>query len=151
MNNFIENASRFDIATGFHADPGPNAMLIQITDVNSDFVTPKYEFREVAQFRFDDVEDPNDPGAITDDDAAKITDLLLKAKRENMNVIVHCFAGLCRSGVVAEVGIILGFNPPDRIRIPNTLVKKKVMECLGYDINEKTSAFAQDFYNREFD
>lgn len=150
MNNFIENASRFDVITGMHADAGENSMLIQISDINSEHPTPKYKFKETCQFNFEDVEE-DEEWAISDLQAQEIADLLLRAKEQHMNVIVHCHAGLCRSGAVAEVGVILGFNPPDRIRIPNTLVKKKIMLALGYEINESTSVFAEEFYNRGFD
>ena len=56
MNNFIQNASRFDIITGHHADAGENSMLIQIVDFFDTFPTPKYNFKEVLQFKFDIVE-----------------------------------------------------------------------------------------------
>lgn len=150
MNNFIENASRFDVATGHHADAGVNSMLIQISDINAEHPTPKMAFKEVYQFRFEDIEEDTE-FAITGEQAKMIARLLRKAQESNMNVIVHCHAGLCRSGAVAECGIMLGFNPPDRIRLPNALVKKKIMKELGFEINESTSVFAEEFYNRCFD
>ena len=150
MNNFIENVSRFDISTGFHADAGENSMLIQIVDFFDTFPTPKYNFKETLQFKFDDIEDEG-PTSCTNEQAKEIAQALLRAKEQHMNVIVHCFAGLCRSGAVAEVGIMLGFNPPDRIRLPNTLVKGKILKALGMKIDERTSVFAEEFYNREFD
>jgi len=150
MNNFIENASRFDVSTGFHSDAGENSMLIQISDILSEHPTPKMKFKEIYGFRFEDTEEDTEE-AISDKQAQEIADLLRKAKNQHMNVIVHCHAGLCRSGAVVECGLFLGFNPPDKIRIPNTLVKKKIMKELGYEANEHTSAFAQDFYNRCFD
>lgn len=149
-NNFIENASRFDVITGMHADAGENSMLIQISDIISPHPTPKYKFKEVHQFNFEDIEE-DEEWAISDSQAQEIADLLRKAKEQHMNVIVHCHAGLCRSGAVVECGLLLGFSPPDKLRIPNTLVKKKIMRVLGYETNEKTSAFAEDFYNRIFD
>jgi predicted protein tyrosine phosphatase len=56
-----------------------------------------------------------------------------------MNVVVHCTAGLCRSGAVAEVGIMMGFDDTERTRIPNIRVKHRMMKVLGwtYDANEK--------------
>lgn len=150
MNNFIENASRFDVATGHHADAGVNSMLIQISDINAEHPTPKLQFKEVYQFKFEDIEEDTE-FAITGAQAKAIADLLRKAHQDNMNIIVHCHAGLCRSGAVAECGIMLGFNPPDRIRLPNALVKKKIMKELGFEINESTSVFAEECYNRSFD
>ena len=55
-----------------------------------------------------------------------------------MNVVVHCVAGVCRSGAVAEVGVMMGFRDAEAFRSPNLLVKHKMMKCLGwtYDENE---------------
>ena len=55
-----------------------------------------------------------------------------------MNVIVHCHAGVCRSGAVCEVGVILGFEDTDAFRSPNLLVKHRMMKHLGltYDADE---------------
>jgi len=150
VNNFIENVSRFDISIGFHADAGENSMLIQIVDFFDTFPTPKYTFKEILQFKFDDIEDEG-PTSCTEEQAKEIASALLRAKEQHMNVIVHCFAGLCRSGAVAEVGVMLGFNPPERVRLPNTLVKGKILKALGMKIDESTSVFAEGFYNRDFD
>lgn len=150
MNCFIENASRFDIGTAMHADAGVNSMLIQISDIISEHPTPLKKFKEVHQFNFEDIEE-DEEWAISDEQAQEIANLLRRAYENNMNVIVHCHAGLCRSGAVVECGIFLGFNPPDRLRLPNTLVKKKIMKALGHEINENTSVFADEFYNRSFD
>lgn len=150
MNNFIENVSRFDVATGFHSDAGGNSMLIQIVDFFDTYPTPLKQFKEVLQFKFDDINDEG-PTSCTQEQADEIAKALLRAKEQHMNVIVHCFAGLYFSGAVAEVGIMLGFNPPDRVRFPNTLVKGKILKALGMGTNESTSVFAEEFYNRDFD
>lgn len=146
MNNFIENCSRFDIITGMHADAGENSMLIQISDIISEQPTPLKKFKEIHQFSFEDIEE-DEEWAISNEQAQEIAELLRHAQKNHMNVIVHCHAGLCRSGAVVECGIMLGFNEPDRLRIPNTLVKKKIMQALGFEISEKTSAFNPDFAN----
>ena len=150
MNNFIENTSRFDVSKGLHSDAGDNSMLIQISDLLSEHPTPKMKFKETYGFKFEDIEEDQE-WAISDLQAKEIADLLLRAKENGMNVIVHCHAGLCRSGAVTEVGIMLGFNETHKVRLPNSLVKKKLMKALGMQINENTSSFAQDFYNRDFD
>jgi hypothetical protein len=49
-----------------------------------------------------------------------------------MNVLVHCHAGICRSGAVVEVGSMMGFTPTDRYRQPNLRVKNKMMKVLGW-------------------
>jgi len=48
-----------------------------------------------------------------------------------MNVIVHCIAGLCRSGAVTEVGLMMGFEGGKNPRMPNTYVKRELMKKLG--------------------
>jgi hypothetical protein len=57
-----------------------------------------------------------------------------------MNVVVHCHAGICRSGAVVEVASIMGFTPTDKYRQPNLRVKHKMMQVLGltYDSDEKS-------------
>lgn len=49
-----------------------------------------------------------------------------------MNVIVHCHMGICRSGAVAAVGVMMGFNDVGSHRIPNLLVKHRMMAALGW-------------------
>jgi len=59
-----------------------------------------------------------------------------------MNVVVHCHAGICRSGAVTEVATMMGFTATDRFRQPNLRVKHKMMKVLGltYDAEEKHSS-----------
>ena len=131
---WIENVSLEHIKQGIHYDAGVNSMLIQIVDPGTEFPTPKYEFKTVRQYRFLDVENEGMftcEHAITDIDAANIAADLLHARDNSMNVIVHCHAGLCRSGAVAEVGVILGFQDTEKLRIPNLMVKSKLLEQLG--------------------
>ena len=49
-----------------------------------------------------------------------------------MNVVVHCHAGICRSGAVVEVATMMGFTATDRYRQPNLRVKSKMMKVLGH-------------------
>jgi predicted protein tyrosine phosphatase len=139
---WIQNISKADIQLGHHYDPGPNSMLIQILDPGEDFPTPKYNFKEVHQFEFMDIEDDGltnmgdgsmtDLGefAITDDHAKHLSILLKKALNDHMNVVVHCYAGIYRSGAVAEVGVMLGFEDTETFRMPNLLVKQKLLKAL---------------------
>ena len=142
MGPWIQNVSMSDIRQGFHINPGINAMLIQIVDPAYEFPVPKYQFREVHQFQFLDAEkDDNFPDECkcTDEQAEQLVGLLNKALSQRMNVIVHCHAGVCRSGAVAELGVMLGFRDSDSFRSPNLLVKHKMMKALGwtYDEDEK--------------
>ena len=149
-NVFITNLSKFDVATGLHEDVPVRSVLIQILEVGEKFPEPKFHFQEIHQFHFDDIEEDT-AESISQDQADAIALILQRGLSEGFNVFVHCFAGLCRSGAVVEIGVEMGFNPPDKIRLPNTLVMKKLKKALGIEINENTSVFATEFLNREFD
>ena len=140
---WIQNVALSDISTGYHIDPGPNAMLIQIVDPAMEFPEPLpvYVFKETHQFEFLDLERDDKFGEefkITDLQAQELVRLLQHALDHRMNVIVHCVAGVCRSGAVCEVGVMLGFDDTEAFRSPNLLVKHKMMQILGwtYDTNE---------------
>ncbi len=135
MKPWIENIGFKEIKDGYHHDPGFNSMLIQICDPLTEFPQPKYEFKEVYQYRFLDVDDSNIPDAIfdaacSDEDARNIAVNLLHALSNSMNVVVHCHMGVSRSGAVAEVGTMLGFRDVGNWRAPNPLVKRKLLQHL---------------------
>jgi predicted protein tyrosine phosphatase len=141
---WIQNVALADIPKGCHIDVGANSMLIQIVDPATEFPVPKHQFKEVHQFEFLDLEDEKDmPDAvefmITDEQAQQLVSLLQHALDNHMNVIVHCHAGICRSGAVAEVGVMMGFEDARAFRAPNLRVKHKMMQVLGwtYDADEK--------------
>jgi predicted protein tyrosine phosphatase len=140
---WIENVAAADVPMRFHHEAGENSMLIQIMDpAPTWWPTPAHEFREVHRFEFMDVErNDNWPeeAKITPVQAEEIVRLLKHALENRMNVVVHCMAGLCRSGAVAEVGVMMGFDDTERFRSPNLLVKHSLMKALGwtYDADEK--------------
>jgi predicted protein tyrosine phosphatase len=142
---WIENVSWDAVKNGFHSDMGQNAMLIQIADPATFFPVPKHTFKEVHQFEFLDAEDGDrfpDECLIQDEQAAELVRLLQQALDNSMNVLVHCHAGICRSGAVVEVGSMMGFTPTERFRMPNLRVKHRMMKVLGltYDSEEKQEA-----------
>ena len=135
----IENVSMEDVRKGTHTDMGENAMLIQITDPAYYPPIPKQDFRIITQFEFLDAEDEDiekygyDEGfLISDEQAEELIEFLDWALEKDMNVIVHCHAGVCRSGAVVEVASMMGFTPTDRFRAPNLRVKNKLMKVLGW-------------------
>lgn len=143
MIRWIENISWDDAKNGWHYACGENAMLIQIADPASFFPEPKYKFKEIHQFEFLDAEDADgfpEEAKISDEQATEIVRLLNHAMENSMNVVVHCHAGICRSGAVVEVASMMGFTPTDRYRQPNLRVKHKMMKVLGwtYDADEKS-------------
>lgn len=150
MNPWIQNVSLSDVKRGHHIDAGINSMLIQIVDPAMEFPTPSYQFKEVHQFEFLDIEEDGMTNfgdgemvdvsefAITQAQADQLVELLQRAFENRMNVVVHCVAGVCRSGAVCEVGVMMGFRDTEAFRSPNLLVKHKMMKKLGwtYDENE---------------
>lgn len=132
---WIENVAAFDVFTGQHHDAGENSMLIQIGDpAASWWPTPKVTFREQHRFEFLDADcEDNVPEQhkIQTHQAREIMSLLRRALENDTNVVVHCMAGICRSGAVAEVGVAMGFRDVGRDRIPNLRVKRMLMAELG--------------------
>ena len=142
MNPWIQNVALSDIRNGFHIDAGINSMLIQIVDPDMEFPTPKHQFKEVHQLQFLDVEEKDEvleeAMKCSQAQADELVRLLQHAFENRMNVVVHCHAGVCRSGAVCEIGVMLGFRDTEAFRSPNLLVKHRMMKTLGwtYDENE---------------
>ena len=142
---FIQNTSRKDIADGTsYRKAGNNAMLIQIVDPDTEFPTPKDKFKEIHRFKFLDAEQRTpvkDELKCSQTQADQLVALLQHALANDMNVIVHCHAGICRSGAVAEVGVIMGFTDTGKFRSPNLVVKHRMMAALKmtYDSDEQPS------------
>lgn len=129
---WIENTSLANIALGYHFDAGPNSMLIRITDPCGHLPTPKYKFKHTHHFEFLDADDrtPDIPpeALCSSEQGLEIYNLLQLAIHNKTNVVVHCHAGLCRSGAVAEAGIIMGLQDTEIFRCPNVLVKKQILQ-----------------------
>lgn len=126
-----------------------NCILIQILDPKSQNLgthpkhypwapNPKEKFTERYIFQFMDVD--NNYEGITKLDAFALVTILKKALESNHNVIVHCTAGICRSGAVVEVAEMMGFDKCEAGRIPNTRVKRLMMEVLGWSYTDNTTA-----------
>ena len=154
---WIQNVAAADIPMGHHVAVKENSMLIQIMDTaTSWWPEPKHQFKERHKFEFLDIEKNDeclDPVMkISDEQAEQLVGLLQHALDNRMDVVVHCMAGICRSGAVCEVGVMMGFQDTERFRSPNLLVKHKMMKVLGwtYDENEKPNIddwrnFTNDF------
>lgn len=142
----IENISRKECIEGGHLDPRQHpTVLIQICEVEDEHAVPLLleHFVKTIQLKFDDVEDPFDMNCISEGQAGVIANALKEAKLLGHDVVVHCYAGICRSGAVAEVGTIIGFEVANgRWRMPNTLVKRRILEKLNLSFNPEFSPFA---------
>ena len=138
---WIQNVALSDIKKGFHINPGENAMLVQIVDPPGDFPTPLYKFKEVHQFEFLDVEEKDEvleeEMKCSQEQAGELVRLLQHALANRMNVIVQLVAGVCGSGAVLEVGVMLGFDDTEVFRSPNLLVKHRMMQALGWTYDEQ--------------
>jgi len=132
---WITNVPLRWIAEGHYPNPGSNSMLIQIVDPAMEFPVPATPFREIHQFEFLDLEQGDafaEEFKVTAEQAAELVRLLKHALAERMNVVVHCVAGVCRSGAVCEVGVMMGFEDKQAHRAPNLLVKNLMMRNLGW-------------------
>ena len=153
---WIENVAAADVPMRCHHEPGPNSMLIQIMDPAPPWwPTPAHTFKEAHCFEFLDAEDKDgfdDDFKISDAQAQELVRLLQHAHEHRMDVIVHCMAGLCRSGAVCEVGVMMGFNDTERFRSPNLRVKHRMMKALDwtYDPNETFDEENWRRYNPDF-
>lgn len=138
---WIENVSLSDIPKGRHHDAGVNSMLIQIVDPDMEFPTPMHQFKETHQFKFLDVEVSDqvldEAMRCSQQQADKLVQLLQHAWENRMNVVVHCHAGICRSGAVCEIGVMLGFTDCEGFRSPNLLIKHRMMRTLGWLYDEQ--------------
>lgn len=112
MNPQVMNISRDRVVRGDHSLFGDNTILIQITDPAMDFPRPAKSFLRTYGFRFLDL-GPMDNGgefAMTSDQGEEIANILREAAEEGINIVVHCNAGICRSGAVSAVAGYLGYQ-----------------------------------------
>jgi predicted protein tyrosine phosphatase len=153
---WIENIAATDVSSGFHHAAGPNSMLISIADCGGWRPEAKHEFKERHDFEFLDIEKDDfaleEAMRCSQEQADELVRLLQHALENRMNVVVHCTAGICRSGAVTEVGVMLGFQDTEKFRSPNLLVKHRMMKALGwtYDENEKPNIDDWRTFNSNF-
>ena len=131
--SFIVNIPMIAVMTGSHQH-SDNCVLISITDIDHKDVTPALLFKNIHRFKFMDVmkDSPTAHEGITDQQATQIVDILKESLESGTDVVVHCHAGLCRSGAVAEVGVMMGFSDTCATRQPNSFVKWRLMKVLGW-------------------
>ena len=135
---WVQNVSLKDAITGMHYFVPHKTVLIRIQDFGqTDFKPVLYhnQFVEVHKFCFNDNDDPDDISNITVEQAKLIANILKNCKEKEYNIVVHCIAGLCRSGAVADVGILYGFEDTETKKIPNMLVKNRLKEELGLTVD----------------
>lgn len=122
---YIQNISKERILSGEHISPELfNCDLIQITGVAS--FAPKAKehekFKRIIHLDFEDT-DNVEYGAMNEEQAKAIVKFLRESKEINHSVVVHCFAGLRRSGAVVEYAVgKMGFEAFPGVREPNKFV-----------------------------
>lgn len=119
---YIENLSLSNIIKGIHKNRASESVLIQIVTPGDDFPKPRDTFIRVHQFEIADLIDREafeQDSHFTKEHAAQIIRILVDAYNADRNVIAHCAAGLSRSGAIAIIGRILGFELRYRNQLPN--------------------------------
>lgn len=136
----IINMDKFDAAKFV---PNGGWDLIRISDpaqwlVEIDRKIVK-RYNSIHHFEFLDADDGQFPDEclFQDEQARQILDILFNALDNDRNVLVHCNMGLCRSGAVVEMGVVMGFEDPQRTRIPNLRVKRKLFNAYLDDIRAR--------------
>jgi protein-tyrosine phosphatase len=125
----------FDTATN------PNTYALEHYDGKDDWV---------STFIFNDV-DRGEAGAITKQDAEYIVEDLKFAKNNDIDVVVHCLAGISRSGAVAQFAVdYIGFTSIDTPRVPNSQVYQMLVEAYtGESIEEQVQKMFASYMPQE--
>ena len=128
----IENCSWDDFLRGNHRINPIGTIAIQIVDPGDTPPEPAEDvFHSRHVFEFLDAEAPtqffSEEKLISNEHAEDIASILVSALDEDRDVLVHCVAGMCRSGAVVEVAEMIGFDECFRYRLPNIRVKSKLM------------------------
>lgn len=134
----IENCPMEFVVSGTHRIQPKNAVLIQITDPGYLRPVPYYKdkFIKVFHYEFHDIDDSYNGDLelipFNQEMAHEILSIMEFCLYHKYDLIVHCHAGLCRSGAIAEVGIMMGFEEVHDNRLPNVLVKTMLLKELGW-------------------
>ena len=139
--------------TGDFRQMPENTILIQFADPDKEFPRVPREFTEIHQFKCWDVTD-TDPkweqlkaSAFSADQAKQLALILVHAWEQNQNVLVHCVAGLCRSGAVVEILVsAFKYTAMHNNRIPNFRIRRMLEAALcdiGFFDREDCPAFTR--------
>jgi len=129
----IENCSWEDFQRGNHRIEPIGSIAIQIVDPRDMPPEPAEDvFYTRHVFEFLDAEKGTqffpEEKLISNEQAENIASILIRALDKDRDVLVHCVAGMCRSGAVVEVAEMIGFDECFRYRLPNVRVKSKLMK-----------------------
>ena len=130
--------SRNDIDAIYRMDLDRGCAIISITEPGSQDVPFKNDERinEVLRLQFSDVSDINEPNAMSEEDARRIVDFVLKWKDEVENIVIHCESDKSRNAGICAA-LLIWFEKDDRfIRggeyyQPNPLCASLVLQEFG--------------------
>ena len=98
----ITNKSAFDVS---QITPKENTVLVRIGDYIDPYFPPiRGGYHSVHTFCFDDTL-TDGAVSISEQHAKDIAGILKDCLTNNRDILVHCFAGICRSGAVVEWGV----------------------------------------------
>ena len=120
--------------------------LISIADMNQQPANvPQDKFERILFVHFDDLDHFHEPECteeerprfLNDETAAEMVAFINEAKEQQVDMIVNCHAGVCRSGAVVEVLKLAGWaidseNQFSPERKPNMFVYNKLRLALGF-------------------
>lgn len=146
----ILNVSRDNFNNGRYKFPRNGAIAIRITDpawelkpmrdvmYDKNGIAKGFtEFSDVFDYEFLDADPITQPDlkefCFTIEQAEEIYQILVNALKSDTDIVVHCTAGLCRSGAIVEAAVMLGFTDPFVVRQPNAHVKSLLVRQM-YDL-----------------
>lgn len=100
---------------------------------NPDYEFPEGESEFLREVFFHEVYELgiDDSYIIPEETIEKLAKLISDAKEREQNIVVHCHAGISRSGAVVEVATMMGYKDIGRHRNPNRVIKEKLRKALG--------------------
>lgn len=105
------------------------------------------DFKEILTLEFDDVERLDQQHwhqnrmlkRMSGSDLSLLVEFIKKAQTAKVDLYVHCAAGICRSGAVVEVLVMLGWQVDDEViageRHPNRFVFNHLRRAFGYEFS----------------
>lgn len=122
----ILNLPKFDAARFVPNGPWD---LIRISDPAQGFIQLDSKiakrYNSIHEFEFLDADSGFEDCVLFQREQARdIMNILVDALDNDRNVLVHCNMGMCRSGAVVQVGIMMGFDDPKVFRDPTARVMR---------------------------
>lgn len=118
-----------------------NYILISIDEQFKFPVIPKDKIQPISyqRFTFGDLEESSDSDDCSCllfdlEDRDRILEIYRNCLENNIDLLVHCTAGISRSGAIIEVGLLLGFELEHPThRIPNAYIKSSLLKACMED------------------